>query len=716
MSTITGTHTSGVVLSNPTAQNPATIASGAYISNTGSAHGGTALYGDTGTDWYVFNVGTIVGTYPGIAQRSGPGIYLKSGGNITNATSAQIIGYGEGVKIDGVLNSAPSPGRVTNLGTIAATANGGIGVYLVGGGYVANGQSSALITGQGAGVAFYGAGAADVVNSGTITGYLGTGVDLEEGGTVVNRALITGDIWGISAARHAGTIGNYGQVLASSAAGVQLLAGGIVTNGAGALIEGQPGISISGGAGTVINSGTIVGTHGDDAIQFGTANDLLILDPGSVFVGKVDGGGGNNRVKLRAGATTGTLSGLGTQVVNFGTVVFNKNASWQVNIHTPTSFTGTLYGFAPTDSLDLTTVAFSSAGTVKVNGSNVLVVSENGTTYDINLDPSQSFAGDHFHLSSDGSAGTLITETSSQQTSRDFNGNGTSDVLFQSTDGNLSIWLMSGATVAASSIFAFAAPSVWSIRGTGDFDGDGKADILWQDTSGNVSIWEMNGAAVASSALAGFADPSWHIRATGDFNGDGKSDILFQNDNGNLSMWQMNGEAVASSSIFGFADPSWHIRGVGDFNDDGRSDILWQNDNGNVSIWEMNGATVSASGLPGFADATWHIRGTGDFNGDGKSDILWQNDNGNLSIWEMNGLSVAASSIFGFADPSVWHIAGVGDYNGDGKSDILWGDTGGNVAVWQMNGFSVAASALAGFADPSWHIVPPDSTGDIAPA
>ena len=32
--------------------------------------------------------------------------------------------------------------------------------------------------------------------------------------------------------------------------------------------------------------------------------------------------------------------------------------------------------------------------------------------------------------------------------------------------------------------------------GTGDFNDDGDSDILWQNTNGQVSIWEMNGTNV----------------------------------------------------------------------------------------------------------------------------------------------------------------------------------------------------------------------------
>jgi beta-glucanase (GH16 family) len=143
-----------------------------------------------------------------------------------------------------------------------------------------------------------------------------------------------------------------------------------------------------------------------------------------------------------------------------------------------------------------------------------------------------------------------------------------------------------------------------------DFNGDGKSDILWQNTNGQASIWEMNGTNVIAGATGGAnPGPSWKAIGTGDFNGDGHADILWQNTSGQASIWEMNGmNVINEASVGANPGPSWKIIGTGDFNGDGHSDILWQNTSGQASIWEMNGTNIineaNVSGNPG---ASWHV-------------------------------------------------------------------------------------------------------------
>jgi hypothetical protein len=719
------------------------LGAGGMVSNaSGGRITGAYAIRITGGAGTVVNDGTISGT----PQR---GVLVTDDGVVVNAASAAISG---GVSID---NRQTLPtGTVANYGTIAG------GVYLDAG-LLVNG-AAALVTGYTSAVeigsAGYGAATgttATVVNYGNLfadsasfNGYAGAGV-LVFGAylalTNASSGSISGLLDGVKVEEQvagSGSVVNFGTIVGLKSVGVSLPGASQVTNGTGGQIVGaadgvylgpgglnpgpaQPGILTNSGtivgavgvdlagSGTLTNGGAIVGTGGTAVSFGGTAGSRLVVDPGASFAGLVvASSSASNMIELAPGNSVGTLSGLGTQFLHFTSIVFDAGAAWSVS-GPPRGLSGTISGFARGDTIDLVGI---SANSYAYAGQHMTLFNDGIQVGQLDL--SAVNAVDGFAVVPDGNGGTDITV--SPASPRDFDGNGTADILWRDTGGNVAIWEMNGFSVAASAVVGFADPVSWTIQGTGDFAGDGKADILWQDASGDVAIWDMNGFSLVASGLAGFADPaSWNIAATGDFDGNGTSDILWQDTAGNVNIWEMNGTTVAGSAIVGFADPTaWHIRGTGDFNGDGKSDILWQNISGNVDIWEMNGLGVAASAVVGFADpVSGHIEGTGDFNGDGKSDILWQDTSGDVAIWEMNGFSVAASAVVGFADPSTWHIAGIGDYNGDGKSDILWQSTSGNVNVWEMNGLSVATSGLVGFADPAaWTIVPPDNTGDTIAA
>jgi hypothetical protein len=70
-------------------------------------------------------------------------------------------------------------------------------------------------------------------------------------------------------------------------------------------------------------------------------------------------------------------------------------------------------GFVSGDRFALSGIGFDPSGHADLTAGNVLVISENGNTYEINLDPTQSFTGDYFHLSSNADAITIVTEDNS---------------------------------------------------------------------------------------------------------------------------------------------------------------------------------------------------------------------------------------------------------------------------------------------------------------
>jgi IPT/TIG domain/FG-GAP-like repeat/FG-GAP repeat len=303
-------------------------------------------------------------------------------------------------------------------------------------------------------------------------------------------------------------------------------------------------------------------------------------------------------------------------------------------------------------------------------------------------------------------AGTSATSAADQFTyrpaSHDFNGDGLSDIAWGDGNGDLALWLMSGASVSSSGVFV-GLPSTWSIVGQRDFNGDGKADLLWRDTSGNTSIWFMNGTSAASVAGIGNIPITWTVVGVADFNGDGMGDILWRNSSGDIAVWLMTGATVSSSAVLGNAPSSLTVVGTGDFDGDGKADILWRDNLGNTSIWFMNGTTVASAGSVGNIPTNWSVVGTGDFNGDGKADIVWRDGAGDVAIWLMDAAAVSSSGGLGNI-LTTWSIVQTGDYNGDGMSDLLWRDTSGNTSMWFMNGATVSSAASVGNISTNWTV------------
>jgi hypothetical protein len=282
-----GLHSQGVQISG--GEIAATIANhGAII---GGFLSGVGISGTGDVAARITNDDTMAG------GKGGSGLAISGGGSV----SATVINHGaitaggsDGGDALHVLGVDDVSARITNYGAISARNNSGIRV--LGAGHVA----------------------AELANYGTITNTDGgpgrAGISIGAGNSpgnleasVANDGSIAGSFFGIS---FAGTG-----------------AAEVVNRG---VISGRTGIGFAGyygaATGTVTNSGTIAGTSGT-AIQFGTGNERLIVNPGAVFVGRIVGGAGSTTLELeKRGPTEGTIGGI----AGFGRIEEDANTSWSL--------------------------------------------------------------------------------------------------------------------------------------------------------------------------------------------------------------------------------------------------------------------------------------------------------------------------------------------------------------------------------------------------
>jgi hypothetical protein len=385
--------------------------SSASLTNQSSGMMAIAVYGDLSGSDNVVNQGTI-------AVGNAIAIDLQASGSVTNAVSGSIISGG----VYGVLIGAFS--TVSNLGLISQTYVGSdVAVELENGGVVTNGQggsgtSTASIVGYyGVAIVASAASTGTVTNYGSIIGTGGIGVSITSGGAVVDNgpsgatsALIQGAIFGVYVTG-GGTVANYGTIIATGTTngeqGVYLEGTGNISNlGSASLIEGFYGILVHGTA-VITNAGTIASNRGTSgvAIQFNEVNGRVVVDPGAVFIGTVNGGEISHAVvELASGSSAGTLSGFGTEIFNFYTLAFDPNARWTAIGNTAAFTTMTTTGFAAGDTIDLTGVAAVS----ETFANNALVLTD-GSNAHTTLAIQGTFATSDFLITPDGTGGTDIT-------------------------------------------------------------------------------------------------------------------------------------------------------------------------------------------------------------------------------------------------------------------------------------------------------------------
>jgi secreted trypsin-like serine protease len=249
----------------------------------------------------------------------------------------------------------------------------------------------------------------------------------------------------------------------------------------------------------------------------------------------------------------------------------------------------------------------------------------------------------------------------------DFNGDGTSDVLWFNPSGSDYLWFGGAGGFTAAPLPAWHVSMNGALRPVaGDFNGDGATDILWYGPGPAADrLWLgssggfTNGPAVSVNRYA--------IPVVGDFNGDGKDDIYWYGP-GHTSDALYLGKAVGFRGAATLANNGSFVPVPGDFNGDGATDIVWYGaDSAPDALWR--GGAGGFTGGGGFSVAGRYVPIAGDFDGDHRADVLW---------WSSTGDDVlrrgSATSFVGAPDVVVngAYVPVTGDFNGDHRADILF--------------------------------------------
>jgi autotransporter passenger strand-loop-strand repeat protein len=196
-------------------------------------------------------------------------------------------------------------------------------------------------------------------------------------------------------------------------------------------IAGQPGLLVSAGDVALADLSIAGASAGGGAAVTVDAGGALELQQGSNVAGatvlaggalKVEAGGavtgatvdsGGRAIVSSGGAAADTVIAGGTLEVQAGGALTGSVAfagAGTLKIDGAAAPAATISGFGVDQTIDLSGLSYSAAGSATLTADNVLQISEGGQTVKLDLDPAQNYAGHGFALASDGHGGTAVTD------------------------------------------------------------------------------------------------------------------------------------------------------------------------------------------------------------------------------------------------------------------------------------------------------------------
>jgi Bacterial Ig-like domain len=269
------------------------------------------------------------------------------------------------------LKATNNPLTITGAGSVKATASGADAIDGGSGVAWSINNSGTVASSQRYAISLHGAGSS-ILNSGSISGDGGEGgygVDLEAGGTVTNTGTgyVSGGEDAIFGAGAAVNINNSGQIISTFDDGVGLFGGGSVINNAGAVIQaptgggfGPAGVYIPSGSANVVNHGSITGQYG---VYLGVA-------------GRVENAG---TISGSSSAVTFAVSSSANRLIVDPGAVFNGSVKGNGGVLELAAGTGSIGLIGSSAFSNFTTLTDDAGGDWTLTGSNAIAnVVDNG--------------------------------------------------------------------------------------------------------------------------------------------------------------------------------------------------------------------------------------------------------------------------------------------------------------------------------------------------
>jgi hypothetical protein len=203
--------------------------------------------------------------------------------------------------------------------------------------------------------------------------------------------------------------------------------------------------------------------------------------------------------------------------------------------------------------------------------------------------------------------------------------------------------IMSGPSVGRTQVVGTYNPHDWRPVGVGDFNGDGQTDLLFQSQrDGSLQFWELNNGQLQGVQSLGVVPPDWQVRATADLGGKkGITDLILRNiQTGELQAWLLDGSGGHTAVPLGTLSLDWAVEGVADVNGDGKPDLLLHDlQTGAVRAWLLDGASVTGQEDLGAIDPAFHLVGSEAWGSAPPAGtyLYWQQEGSNqVTRWDLD--------------------------------------------------------------------------------